>query len=102
MYLLLGMSCFMPVIHGIWLFGLQGMELKMSLTYYLALGVFHGLGAAMYASRIPEKWYPRRCDVGGSSHQIMHLLVVCGAGVYGMGVLKARRNWSGLECTSPP
>ncbi|XP_014551251.1 hypothetical protein COCVIDRAFT_61772, partial [Bipolaris victoriae FI3] len=97
-YLLLGLSSFLPIIHGLHLFGWQQMEQRMSLSYYLALGLCHGTGAVTYASRVPEKWYPKRYDLVGSSHQIMHVLVVCGATAYGLGVLKAREHWKGFHC----
>ena len=43
----------------------------------------------MYAVKFPERWYPRRFDLCGSSHQLMHILVVCGAACYSVGVLRA-------------
>ncbi|EUC45080.1 hypothetical protein COCMIDRAFT_5660 [Bipolaris oryzae ATCC 44560] len=97
-YLLLGLSSFLPIIHGLHLFGWQQMEQRMSLSYYLALGLCHSTGAITYASRVPERWYPKRYDLVGSSHQIMHVLVVCGAAAYGLGVLKAREHWKGFNC----
>jgi adiponectin receptor len=99
-YLLLGLSSFLPIVHGLHLFGWQQMEQRMSLSYYLALGLCHGTGAITYASRIPERWYPKRYDIVGSSHQIMHVLVVCGAVAYGIGVLRAREHWRGQGCAS--
>jgi len=97
-YVFLGLSSFLPVTHGILLFGLDNMSKRMSLWYYIGLGLFHGSGAALYASRVPERWWPRRCDVVGSSHQVMHVLVVFGAAAYAVGVLRAREYWRGVEC----
>jgi adiponectin receptor len=37
------------------------------------------LGEAIYGARIPERWYPKRFDIWGNSHQIVHVLVVLGA-----------------------
>ena len=99
-YVLLGLSSFLPIVQGVYLFGWQQMEQRLSLSYYRALGVFHMTGAITYACRVPERWYPRRYDVVGSSHQIMHVLVVCGAVAYGLGVLRARERWRGLDCAS--
>ncbi|KAK1910857.1 hypothetical protein P3342_008737 [Pyrenophora teres f. teres] len=97
MYVFLGLSSFVPIIHGILLFGLDAMNKRMSLWYYVALGLFHGSGAALYASRVPERWWPGRCDVVGSSHQVMHVLVVLGAATYAVGVLRAREYWTGVD-----
>ncbi len=35
-----------------------------------------GAGGVMYASRIPERWWPRMFDYFGASHQLMHFLVL--------------------------
>lgn len=99
-YVLLGLSSFVPIMQGIYLFGWHQMEQRMSLSYYIALGICHVTGAIIYACRIPERWCPRRYDIVGSSHQIMHVLVVCGAVAYGLGVLKAREHWRRSGCTS--
>ncbi|KAH6877655.1 hemolysin-III related-domain-containing protein [Alternaria rosae] len=98
LYLLLGASSFLPIAHGIHLYGVEDMNSRMSLGYYLGLGVCHGTGAMLYAARVPERWYPRRCDVVGSSHQLMHVLVVGGAALYGLGVQMARKYWETREC----
>jgi len=98
LYLLLGSSSFLPIVHGIYLFGVENMNRRMGLSYYLGLGLCHGTGAMLYAARIPERWLPRRCDVVGSSHQIMHVLVVCGAAMYGVGVLASKRYWQTRGC----
>ncbi|EDU42651.1 adiponectin receptor protein 1 [Pyrenophora tritici-repentis Pt-1C-BFP] len=100
MYVFLGLSSFLPIIYGILLFGLDAMNKRMSLWCYVALGLLHGSGATLYASRVPERWWPGRCDVVGSSHQVMHVLVVLGAAVYAAGVLRAREYWTGVSCVT--
>ena len=37
-----------------------------------------GPGLAAYALRIPERWFPRRFDLFGASHQLWHLGVLAG------------------------
>jgi adiponectin receptor len=66
----------------------------MSLNYFLGLGILNFTGAAIYAARIPERWFPRTFDIWGSSHQIMHVLVVLGALTFERGLLKAVEFWS--------
>ena len=66
---------------------------QMSIIYFLGLGILNGAGTAIYAARIPERWYPTKFDIYGSSHQIMHVLVVCGAVSHAMGLLKAFQYW---------
>lgn len=69
------------------------MNQQMSLTYFLGLGLLNFTGAAIYAARIPERWFPRVFDIYGSSHQIMHVLVICGALSYMTGLIKALEYW---------
>lgn len=47
--------------------------------YELLMGLFYGLGALVYATRIPERWMPGKFDIAGHSHQLFHILVVAGA-----------------------
>lgn len=95
-YLMLGLSSFLPITHGIMLHGAREHSKRMSLVYYLGLGLCQGTGIALYATRVPERWYPQRFDLYGSSHQLMHILVVCGAVCYGLGILRAEAYWRGL------
>jgi adiponectin receptor len=94
-YLLLGLSSFLPVLHGIRTHGFEEHERRMGVVCYLGLGVCHVVGATMYAARVPERWVPRKCDVWGSSHQCMHVGVVVGAIWYGVGILGAFEYWRG-------
>jgi adiponectin receptor len=98
MYLLLGLSSFLPIVHGVRLHGLEEHNRRMGLVYYVGLGLCHGTGAMLYAVRVPERWYPRRFDIVGSSHQLMHMLVICGAVCYGIGILRANEYWRGASC----
>lgn len=94
---LLGLSAFIPVVHGILLNGWEVQNARMSITYFLGLGIFNGAGTAIYAARIPERWSPRSFDIYGSSHQIMHVLVMCGAFSHATGLLKAFDHWYTLN-----
>jgi adiponectin receptor len=38
---------------------------------------------------IPEKWYPYKFDIWGSSHQIMHCMVVYAGIAHLLGLLRA-------------
>ncbi|KAF2027976.1 Hly-III related protein, partial [Setomelanomma holmii] len=93
MYCLLGISSFLPVVHGVMLHGFEEHNRRMSLQPFLGLATCHSTGAMLYAARIPERWFPRRFDIVGSSHQLMHVLVVVGAVCYCIGVLEAFEHW---------
>ena len=103
MFALLGLSAFVPVGHGIILNGWEVQDKRMAISYFLGLGLLNATGTVIYAARVPEKWFPKTFDIYGSSHQIMHVLVACGALSHAIGLLKAFDYWStmksvGLAC----
>jgi adiponectin receptor len=91
MFVLMGLSAVIPVIHGIRLYGMEHMQDAAALNYVVAQGALYTFGAAIYAARVPEKWYPGKYDIWGSSHQIFHVLVVLAAVTHGWGLWKAFR-----------
>jgi adiponectin receptor len=86
-YLSLGCSAFLPAIHLL----IRNKELSLSqrtvLTSYKQLAVLNLLGGLFYGTRIPERFYKKTFDIYGASHQIMHVLVICGALVYQTSLL---------------
>ena len=97
-YCLLGAASFAPIVHGVLIQGLEELDRAMSLGWYVALGCCQFSGAMVYAVKFPERWFPRRFDLLGSSHQLMHVLVVCGAACYSVGVLRAFGYAQGRVC----
>ncbi|KAH6662684.1 hemolysin-III related-domain-containing protein [Halenospora varia] len=53
------------------------------------MGALNLIGAAAYAARIPERWYPLKHDIYGSSHQILHFIVIFARLTYIIGLLSA-------------
>lgn len=92
-YCLLGSTTFISAFHAINLYGLSDAAQRMGLRGFMGLGILNFSGAAIYASRIPERWYPKRFDVYGASHQIMHILVACGAMSHAIGLTSAAKYW---------
>lgn len=88
-FAILGLSAFIPVVHGIIIHGWELQNQCMSINYFIGLGLLNGAGTAIYAMRIPERWSPKTFDIYGSSHQIMHVLVAVGALSYATGLLRA-------------
>lgn len=74
----MGMSGVAPIIHKLILYKDQP-EAVQTTGYEILMGVLYGLGALIYATRIPERWRPGKFDIAGSSHQLFHVLVVAGA-----------------------
>ncbi|KAJ0085184.1 hypothetical protein Patl1_08805 [Pistacia atlantica] len=91
----MGFSGIAPVLHKLILF--QGQAEALQTTgYEILMGMFYGLGALIYATRIPERWKPGKFDIAGHSHQLFHVLVVAGAYThYRAGLVYLR--WRDLE-----
>ncbi|KZZ95691.1 Hly-III-related protein [Ascosphaera apis ARSEF 7405] len=89
MFVSMGLSAIFPVIHGLLIFGIGQMKLQIGLHWLLLQGFLYILGAYLYAIRVPEKWYPGRFDLLGSSHQIFHVLVVLAAMSHLTGLFQA-------------
>ncbi|KAK3348975.1 hemolysin-III channel protein-like protein Izh2 [Lasiosphaeria hispida] len=83
----LALSTFIPVIHGLVKYGYSLQYQRISLHWILLTLLFNVLGASAYAFKFPEKWYPRRFDIFGASHQIMHVMILIAGFMYGFGVL---------------
>ncbi|KAK4570356.1 hypothetical protein LTR86_002436 [Recurvomyces mirabilis] len=89
MFVAMGLSAVVPVIHGLQIYGAEQMEDQIGLSWLVGQGMLYILGAAIYAARIPERWRPGSFDIFGSSHQIFHILVVLAAAAHLVGLLKA-------------
>ena len=47
-----------------------------AMPYYLSMDLLAFIGGALNVARIPERWFPGKCDIIGNSHQIMHVVTV--------------------------
>lgn len=74
----MGVSGVAPILHKLILFWHQPEALHTTM-YEILMGAFYGIGALVYATRIPERWKPGKFDIAGHSHQLFHILVVAGA-----------------------
>lgn len=77
------------MLHGLQLYGWRTQRMRMSLDWMALMASFNLIGAAVYGMRIPEKWYSYRYDVYGSSHQILHFMVMFAAIAHLFGLLRA-------------
>lgn len=94
MYTLLGLSCFIPIVYGMYAIGYDALDRTMSASHFFGLGIVQFTGAAIYTARVPEKFFPYTFDIVGNSHQIMHVLVVLGALIFEKGLMKALTRWN--------
>ncbi|KAF2712517.1 HlyIII-domain-containing protein [Pleomassaria siparia CBS 279.74] len=89
MFVLMGLSAVIPVLHGIRLYSLNHLRKTVGLDWVILEGVLYILGAGLYAARFPERTNPGKYDIWGSSHQIFHVLVVMAAASHLVGLVKA-------------
>ncbi|KAM0318836.1 hypothetical protein ACHAPQ_010543 [Fusarium lateritium] len=89
MFIGLGVSGVVPVIHGACIYGLQGLEERMSLSWVVLHGAMYIFGAVLYAARWPERSAPGSFDIWGNSHQIFHVFVILAAVTHFYGMAKA-------------
>ncbi|KAI8579882.1 hypothetical protein K450DRAFT_239531 [Umbelopsis ramanniana AG] len=93
LFLAMGLSGIIPICHGIINFGFAMAFQSISLGHMIAMGAFYVVGALLYGHRIPEKWYPGKFNIWGSSHQIFHVFVVIAAISHYIGVTRAVSFW---------
>ena len=43
---------------------------EVSLHYTLIMGLLYLTGALLYATRMPERFFPGKCDIWFQSHQV--------------------------------
>ncbi|KAF8245304.1 HlyIII-domain-containing protein [Wilcoxina mikolae CBS 423.85] len=100
MFVCLGGSGVIPVLHGISLAGFRPVYHRMGLPWVVIQGGLYVVGAAVYAARIPERFWPGRFDLVGSSHQIFHCFVVAAvlAQSKGLGMAFDWRHKGGDRC----
>ncbi|KAJ1256812.1 hypothetical protein BS78_K299300 [Paspalum vaginatum] len=75
----MGASGAVPIAHKLVLYGGTAPGAVASACYEALMGACYGLGVAVYAARVPERWAPGRFDLVGHSHQLFHLFVIAGA-----------------------
>ncbi len=70
LFTLFGGLIILPISHHIWRYGLAMAVHSFSIHYFALSGAFYIVGAFIYASRIPERWFPGKFDIFGHSHQV--------------------------------
>lgn len=74
-------------IHAIRLWGIYSDIFTVLFSRVLLAYLFYLIGVFIYVLRIPERFFPGKFDLLGSSHQIWHCFVVAGAHFAYSGVL---------------
>ena len=56
------------------------------------------IGILFYISRYPEKRFPGKCDLFGSSHQIFHIFVLLGGFLTLIGSVVSMTKENNIKC----
>ncbi|PFX18714.1 adiponectin receptor protein 1-like [Stylophora pistillata] len=86
LFLTFGCSGIVPAIHFIVAYGVTLAHRQASIGWMALMGVLYIIGAIMYATRVPERFFPGKCDIWFQSHQIFHVLVLGAALVHLYGI----------------
>jgi adiponectin receptor len=99
-FVTMGLSAVVPAAHMLAVDGIYYMFEQASLHWLLLMAFFYLAGAAIYASRFPERFFPGKCDYVFQSHQLFHTFVVIAAYIHfhGIAELAAKRLGMG-SCT---
>ncbi|KAJ0395681.1 hypothetical protein P43SY_002474 [Pythium insidiosum] len=81
-FLALGFFGVIPISHLVWHFGPFDPHVTVMIGPLLLMAALYTVGAIIYATRFPERFYPGRFDVLFSSHQLWHICVVAAALVH--------------------
>ncbi|KAH6869827.1 hypothetical protein B0T10DRAFT_568689 [Thelonectria olida] len=80
----LGLSGFIPIIHGVAIYGYKGLEDRISVTWIIIHGAMYIFGAVLYARSFLGAF-----DIWGSSFQIFHMFVLLAPSTHFYGMAKA-------------
>ena len=90
LFLIFGISAGIPILHmGFFGNNIKGFIEMPKLFFWYIGGISYIIGAFLFMFRVPEKLYPGKFDIIGSSHQIFHILVVIGVITHYFGSLDA-------------
>jgi len=67
---------------------------------WLSGGIIYLVGAVLYATGFPERYFKKTFDIYGQSHTLFHVSILIAAGLHFYGSLDC--YWSALEFTCPP
>eukprot|EP01027_Heterolobosea_sp_BB2_P012443 GEZU01018036.1.p1 GENE.GEZU01018036.1~~GEZU01018036.1.p1 ORF type:complete len:314 (+),score=77.83 GEZU01018036.1:647-1588(+) len=83
LFVAMAASGIVPTLHLLYHIRFESRELNMIIwPVILQYGVY-GIGVAVFAARIPERWFPGKLDlIGVHSHSLMHMFVVTAAFIH--------------------
>ncbi|XP_062502851.1 adiponectin receptor protein 2-like isoform X2 [Corticium candelabrum] len=99
-FLAFGLFGVIPVIHILIIEGLRYAIDQCAVIWMILMASSYILGVTIYVVKVPECWFPGKCDFWIHSHQIFHVLVLCGIWLFYNGLLTMAeyRRMMGPSC----
>ena len=98
-FLTVGLYGVIPAAHAIAIYGLDSSMFRTAAVGQMALmGSFYILGVVIYTTRVPERFFPGKCDLFFHSHQVFHICVVIGAFLHGHDIVRMATAHSRVTC----
>lgn len=98
-----GLSGVIPAIHHLVKEGWFPSLTQASLGWLFLMACLYITGAILYALRVPERFFPGKCDIWFHSHQLFHVLVIAAACVHYHGITEmAMHRLTVGECVDDP
>jgi len=99
-FLALGLMGVIPAIHAAWSHW-ELAQFFIKPTYFvMGMGACYIIGVMIYIARFPEKYFPGKFDLLGSSHNIWHFFVLAAAISHYFGCLGFYHTRQWLTCPS--
>uniref|UniRef100_A0A914DHQ9 Uncharacterized protein n=1 Tax=Acrobeloides nanus TaxID=290746 RepID=A0A914DHQ9_9BILA len=100
-FVLMGLSAVFPAIHYLYTNGLHRIT-HDRFDLLVTMALLYIFGAVLYATRVPERFFPGKCDIWMQSHQLFHLLVVMAAITHYIGTyeMATHRLTGSVVCSS--
>lgn len=98
-FVAMGCSGILPTVHYIITDGVRSLFEDNAFHWLLLMAFLYLLGALLYATRTPERFFPGKCDIWFQSHQLFHTCVVIAAFVHYYGI--SEMAWMRLNARCP-
>jgi len=85
-FVAMGLSGIVPTLHFLITDGMQRLIDENAFYWLLVMAGLYLVGALLYATRTPERFFPGKFDIWFQSHQLFHLCVVCAAFAHYYGI----------------
>eukprot|EP01119_Soliformovum_irregulare_P002562 TRINITY_DN1280_c0_g1_i1.p1 TRINITY_DN1280_c0_g1~~TRINITY_DN1280_c0_g1_i1.p1 ORF type:complete len:308 (+),score=43.51 TRINITY_DN1280_c0_g1_i1:140-925(+) len=96
-FLIFGFFAVIPVPHMLILNGIS--TWWPVLLGLIVMGSLYTIGAVIYSTRVPERWFPGRFDLGLSSHVVWHFFTIAAALVQLWNCINAYWISTGVTCS---